>query len=247
MPQRFAEEVDGAALPGAAEHLADRLLQPGMRVRDDELDAAQAALDQAAQEAAPERLGLGLADVEADHLPVAGLVHGIGEHQRLADDAPAVADLLDLRIQPQIRVAALQRPAAERLDLLVEAGADPGDLALGNPQPERLDDLVDLPRRDAGDIGLLHHRDERLLGTAARLEEAREVAAATDLRDRELDLARPGRPRPGPVAVAVGQPLLRRPLAVAGADESDTSASINCCTTQVSDSRKKSSPSSSIK
>ena len=62
---------------------ADRLLQPGVGVGDDQLHAGQAALDQAAQEAAPERLGLGLADVEADHLAVAGLVHGVGEHQRL--------------------------------------------------------------------------------------------------------------------------------------------------------------------
>ena len=171
MAERLAQEVDAAALPGAAEHLADRLLEAGVGVGDDQLHAGEAALDEAAQEAAPERFGLGLADVEADHLAVAGLVHGVGEHQRLADDAAAVADLLDLGVEPQVRVAALERPVAERVDLLVEAGADPRDLALGDPQPERLDDLVDLAGRDAGDVGLLHDRDQRLLGAAARLQE----------------------------------------------------------------------------
>ena len=107
-----------------------------MRVRDDQLHAAQAALDQAAQEAAPERFGLALADIEADHLPVARLVDGIGEHERLLHDPAAVADLLNLGVQPQVRVAALERPIAERVHLLVQAGADSGDLALRDPQPE---------------------------------------------------------------------------------------------------------------
>ena len=54
-----------------------------MRVGDDQLHADQAALDQAAQELAPERLGLGLADVEADDLAAAGLVHAVGDHHAL--------------------------------------------------------------------------------------------------------------------------------------------------------------------
>jgi hypothetical protein len=41
-----------------------------MDVRDDELDAGEAALDEFAEEAAPEGLRLCLADVEGDHLPV---------------------------------------------------------------------------------------------------------------------------------------------------------------------------------
>src|SRR5262249_29869693 len=85
--------------------------------------------------------------------------------------------------------------------------------------PERLDDLVDLPRRDAGDVGLLHHAHECLLAPLPRLEEAREVRAAPDLRDRQLDLARPRRPHARPVAVAVGQALLRRSLAATSTDD----------------------------
>jgi len=163
-------------------------------IGDDELAAEQAALDQAAQERAPERLRLRLADVEADHLPAAGLVHAVGDDQALPDDAAAVPDLLDLRIEEQVGVAALERPLSERLDLLVEAGADARDLALGDAQPERLDDLVDLARRDTGDVGLLDHRHQRLLGTLARLQEAREVAPPPELGDRQLELAGAGVP-----------------------------------------------------
>jgi hypothetical protein len=50
------------------------------------------------------------------------------DHQAFADDAAAVADLLHLRVQPQVRVAPLERPVAKRLHLLVEAGADTRDL-----------------------------------------------------------------------------------------------------------------------
>jgi hypothetical protein len=57
-------------------------------------------------------------------------VHAVRDDQRLAPDAPAVADLLDLGIKPQIDVVALQRTLAKRLDLLVRQRADPADLAL---------------------------------------------------------------------------------------------------------------------
>ena len=96
-----------------------------MRVADGQLHADQAARDELAQELAPERLGLGLADVQADDLPPPRLVHGMGDHDALARDAAAVADLLDLRVDEQIRVAALQRPLPERLHLLVEQTRDP--------------------------------------------------------------------------------------------------------------------------
>ena len=117
-----------------------------MRVRDDELDTSEATLDQAAKEAAPERLGLALTDIETDHLPVTGLVHPVGQYQTLAHHPGAVTDLLDLRIEPQIRVGAPKRTIAERVEVLVETLADPRDLALGDPQSERLDNLVNLPR-----------------------------------------------------------------------------------------------------
>ena len=170
------------------------------------------------QELAPERLGLRLADVEADDLAPAGLVDGVGDHDALARHAAAVADLLDLGVDEQIRVAALQRPLAERLDLLVEQPGDPADLALGDPQPEALDELIDAPGRDAAHVGLLHHAHERLLAALAGLQEAREVAALADLRDLQLDLARARVPAPRPIPVAMRRSVLG-PLPVGGADQ----------------------------
>src|SRR3954468_6972166 len=136
----------------------------------------------------------------------------------LAGHTPAVAALLDLRVDEQIRVAALQRPLPKRLHLLVEQAGDPADLALGDPQPEALHKLIDPARRHAAHIGLLHHADERLLAALARLQKAREVAALADLRDLQLDLTRPRVPPPGPIAVAVRRPILGA-LAVLSADQ----------------------------
>ena len=154
-----------------------------------------------------------------EDLAPAGLVHAVRDHQRLVDDAAAVADLLDLGVEEQVRVAALQRPRPERLDVLIERAADPADLALADPQPEALDELVDAPGRDAAHIGLLDHRQQRLLGAPARLQEAREVAALADLGDLQLDLARARVPAPRPIAVAMRRAILGPALTTLGADQ----------------------------
>jgi hypothetical protein len=87
---------------------------------------------QPAQELPPERLGLGLTDVQADDLTAAALVDAVGDHQRLVPDPAGLADPFHLGVQPQIRVAALQRPLQERPHLLVQAAAQPGHLVLGH-------------------------------------------------------------------------------------------------------------------
>jgi hypothetical protein len=91
-------------------------------------------------------------------------------------------------------------------------------LRLGGPQTERLDELIDAAGRHAADIRLLHHAHERLLRSLARLQEAREVAALTDLRDLQLDLSRPRVPPPRPIAVAMRHPILG-PFTVLSTDE----------------------------
>lgn len=98
-------------LPGAAEHLTDRVLQPFVRIGGDKLDAGQAAADEAAQEVAPERLRLALIAVEPDHLAPKALVDAMRDHQALAHDGAAVSDLLDPRRAP----AALELRAAASL------------------------------------------------------------------------------------------------------------------------------------
>jgi hypothetical protein len=37
VPERLAQEVHRAALPGAAQHLGDRLLEAGVSIGDDQL------------------------------------------------------------------------------------------------------------------------------------------------------------------------------------------------------------------
>jgi hypothetical protein len=218
MTAQVAQEVHRAALPRRPEDLGEGRLQPRVGVGDRELDADQPAGDERAQELAPECLGLGLADVETDDLAAARLMDGVRDDNALACDAAAVADLLDLGVDEQIRIAALERPLPERLDLLVEQSGDAADLALGDPQPQALDELIDPARRNAADIRLLHHGDQRLLGALARLQEAREVAALPDLRDLQLDLTRPRVPPPRAIPVAMRRAVLGA-LPVRGTDE----------------------------
>ena len=130
------EEMHRAALPGTAEHLRDRLLEPCVGIGYDELHASQPACHERAHELTPERRGLGLADVDPEDLAAARLVNAVGDHDRLADDPAAVSDLLDLRVEPQVGVLALERPLSERLDLLVEQRADARDLRARDAQPE---------------------------------------------------------------------------------------------------------------
>ena len=73
--------------------------------------------------------------------------------------------------------------------------------------PMRLDQVVDRAGRDALDVGFLDDGGERLLGHAARLQEAGEVGALPELGDAQLDGAGARLPVAIPVAVALCQPL----------------------------------------
>lgn len=65
MGERIPHEVHPAALPGGGQHLRDSGLDALMTVGDDELDPAQPAPGQLAQEGGPEGLGLGGANIHA--------------------------------------------------------------------------------------------------------------------------------------------------------------------------------------
>ena len=110
MTSQVAQEVHRAALPRRAEDPCDRGLQAGMRVTDRQLHANQTARYEASEELGPERLGL-RADVQADDLAPAGLVHGVRDRDALALNVAAVADLLDLRVDEHVRVAPLHGDA----------------------------------------------------------------------------------------------------------------------------------------
>ena len=91
--QRIAHEVDAVALPGDAEDFANRRLQPFMRIGDDQLDAAQGAPGQAAQEFHPERLGFAVAGGYAEHFAPAVGVHAHSDDDGGGDDAMIAPDL----------------------------------------------------------------------------------------------------------------------------------------------------------
>jgi hypothetical protein len=88
--------------------------------------------------------------VQADHLALTGLVDPIGDHQGAMLDPTTGPHLLDLGVQSQVRIGALQRPLPEGLDLLVQATTQPGYLILAHPgQPQGLHQPIDLAGRDA--------------------------------------------------------------------------------------------------
>jgi len=82
-----------------------------------------------------------------------GVVDAVGDDQALLPDAARLPDPLDLRIEPQVGVARLaERPLAECRDLVIEAGAEPGDLVFAHRlDPELLHEPLDLARRDPVD------------------------------------------------------------------------------------------------
>jgi hypothetical protein len=90
-----AHEVDAATLPGGGEDLGYGCLDALMGVKDDELDAAQAAPRQLAQEGGPEGLGLGRADIHAQHL---GPAVGVDADRDDDGDRHNAAGLADLQV-----------------------------------------------------------------------------------------------------------------------------------------------------
>jgi len=208
-----------ATLPGAGEHPGDRRLQPLVLVGDRQAHPRQAPGHQPAQELDPEGTGLDLAEVDPDHLATAGLMNGIGDHQRLGAHRAAIPDLQVLGVQPEIGEGTLERALPEGLDTSVELAAEGRDPVLAHRgDPQLLDQAVDLAGRDAVDVGLHDDRDDRLLAGASRLQEAREVGLATALsRHGQLDLPDPGLPEALPVAVPMCGPV-GAALAAPGAD-----------------------------
>jgi hypothetical protein len=92
------------------------------------------------------------------------------------------ADLDIGGIEPEIGPVTRQRSLEEGVHALVDILAKLGDRGLGDAAHALgLDQLVDAPRADAGDPGLLDHRDECLLDGITRLQEAREVGVSPEL------------------------------------------------------------------
>jgi hypothetical protein len=99
-------------------------------VGDDKLDAPRPAPPELAQEVGPESLGLGDADIHAEHLSSAVRVGPDGDDHGDRNDAVVAAHLHVGRVKPDIGPVAFERPVQEVFDLVVDLRAQPTHLAL---------------------------------------------------------------------------------------------------------------------
>ena len=210
--QHVAHEVHPAALPGGADqHRGDGGLQPGVGIGDDQLGPAQAAGLQRAQERGPKRAVLAVADVEPEDFTATVGGDAGGDHDRLGDHPAVDPGLAVGGVEEHIGVGDLgQGPVAECADLLVEVRADPGDLGLGDPgvSTQCLDQVIDLAGRDAVQVGLHHHREQRLVDPAPALEQRGEERPAAELGDPQLQISRGRGQGPWSASVALSGPLI---------------------------------------
>jgi hypothetical protein len=175
----------------------------------DQSDTTQAAADELAEKGPPELQVLGRADIDPHHFTFAGGLDSSCDEDRHRDHATVFAHLLEGGVEHQVGVLGVQSAGPEGGHLAVELLAVPADLVLGDAlQAERFGQAVDRPSRDAVDVGLLDHCQQRPLMPTPGLQQAREVGALAELGDLKVDGADPGVPLPLPVAVAVGQPVL---------------------------------------
>ena len=107
MDQGVAHEVDAAPLPGGAEDPADSRLDALMGVGDHQLDAPKASACQLAQELSPESRSLRGTDVHAQNLAAAIGIDANGDNHSHRDNASVLTDLQVGRIDPDIRLVAL--------------------------------------------------------------------------------------------------------------------------------------------
>jgi len=192
---------------GALEGSLERGDEAGVLVGDHQPHPAQAAALQRGQEAAPEHLVFGVTHVQPEHLAAAVGGDPGGHHDRHGHDlGGGVAHVQVGRVQVDVGEGGMVQPAGpERLDDLVQAGTDPGDLGLGDARidAQRGDQVVDRPGRHPLDIGLHHHRVQGLIDPAPRLQDAGEERPLPQLRDRQLHITglRGQQPRPRPIAL----------------------------------------------
>src|SRR6516225_10523577 len=147
-----------------------------MDIRDDQLDALEATLDQPFEKARPERFGLRRRDAETDDLAAALGRNSHGDYCGGRDDAAAVANLQVSRVEPQIGPFAVERAVEKDVYSLIDVLAQFRNLALRDAGPAHgLHQLIDAAGRHATDPGLLDHCDQRLLGGLAGLQKGREV------------------------------------------------------------------------
>ena len=177
-----------------------------MSIGDHELHAREPAVGEVAEELGETRLVLRVTDVDPDDLTVPVPTHGGSDHHGLGHDPPVLPHLQVGRVKPQVDERdAVQTALPQLCDVLIDVGTDPrhGRLRHARVAPQRLDEVIDLPGRRAGDVGGHDLRPQGPANPAARLEELTEVAALAQLRHPDLDVARRDRQQLGTVTVAL--------------------------------------------
>jgi hypothetical protein len=137
-------------------------------------------------------------------VPVGG--HPGGDHHRLRDHPPVDPGLAVGGVEEHVRERLPgQRPIPERTDFLVEVGAAPADFGLGDAgvRAQGPHQVVDLPRRHAVQVGLHHHREQRLVDPPAPLQQRGEERAGAQLRNAQLQIPGRGGQRAAAVPVAL--------------------------------------------
>jgi len=146
---------------------------------------------------------------------------GVGRHRDYGgerDDVAALALLQRSGVKPQLRhlpASGRSRNACTRSSISLHS-LETCDLLI--PDSPILHQIVYPPGRHAADPGFLDHRDQRLLRGFAGFQKRREVAALPQLRDAQLQGAKPGVEGTVAVAVAPGGPLAAA-LATPSADQ----------------------------
>jgi hypothetical protein len=162
-------------------------------IGDHESNPAQAALAQALEEPAPEHLVLAVPDIEAEDLAFTGGGDpGGDDHGHRGDLGGLVADVEIGGVQVDVgELDVVQAAGSERVDHLIQAGADAGHLGLLDPRvrTQGADEVVNGAGGDPVDVGLHHHRVQRLIDPPPRLQDGREEAALAQLGNAQLYVA----------------------------------------------------------
>jgi hypothetical protein len=93
---------------------------------------------------------------------------------------------------------------------MIKVSADPADFALADAAvgTKRPHQVVDLAGAHPMQIGLHHHREQRLVDPAAPLQQAGEERPGPQLGDAQLQIPGRGGQHPGSVPVALRQPIM---------------------------------------
>jgi len=192
--EQVAGEVDPTALVRRAlQAAAQRRDQPGMLVGDHQPDPGQAPSAQVGQKCPPERLLLAVAHGQAEDLPATGGRDPGRHHHRLGHHLPqaGLAHMQVGRVEVDVGEAGVpERTSPERTHHLIESGANPRHLGLGDPgiDTQGLHQVIDRTSRNPMHVGLHHHRVQGLIDPPPRLQDHREERALAQLRDLQRNI-----------------------------------------------------------